>query len=163
NRGDFHEALNLAACWQLPIIYICQHNGWAISQPATDYLRVSVAARAAGYGIPGECVDGNDVEAVRTCVQHAVARAPRGGRPTLIEARTWRWRGHWAADDQAYRATDWTADVEDPLDLYAYRLQQRGVATLDELETLHADVSDEVAHAMERAAALPDAGAAELG
>ncbi len=163
NRGDFHEALNLAACWQLPIVYICQHNGWAISQPAPQYLRVSVAARAAGYGMPGESVDGNDVEAVRTCVQHAVDRARSGGGPTLVEARTWRWRGHWAGDDQAYRATDWTADVEDPLDLYAYRLLRRGVASMDDLQRVHADVRVEVAQAMERARAADDAGAAEVG
>ena len=163
NRGDFHEALNLAACWQLPIVYICQHNGWAISQPAPDYLRVSVALRAAGYGMPGESVDGNDVEAIRTCVQRAVARARCGGGPTLIEARTWRWRGHWAGDDQAYRATRWPTDVEDPLDLYADRLLRRGVVSLDDLQRVHADVAVEVAQAMERALAADDAGAAEVG
>src|SRR5438067_8193468 len=72
NRGDVHEALNLAACWRLPIVYVCQNNGWAISQAASEYLPTSVAARAAGYGIPGVCVDGNDAEAVRATVQQAI-------------------------------------------------------------------------------------------
>lgn len=163
NRGDVHEALNLAACWRLPIVYVCQHNGWAISQPAHDYLRVSVAERAAGYGIPGECVDGNDVEAVRLCVQRAVDRARAGEGPTLIEARTWRWRGHWAGDDQAYRVGDWPADVEDPLDLFAYRLLQRGSASAEDLQRVHADVTADVAQALERAQAAADAGIDELG
>ncbi|HEY8744557.1 MAG TPA: thiamine pyrophosphate-dependent enzyme, partial [Chloroflexota bacterium] len=63
NRGDFHECLNLAACWRLPIVYVCQNNGWAISQPARAYLPAPIVARAAGYGIPGEAVDGTDVAA----------------------------------------------------------------------------------------------------
>jgi acetoin:2,6-dichlorophenolindophenol oxidoreductase subunit alpha len=165
NRGDVHEALNLAACWQLPIVYVCQNNGWAISQQANDYLRASVAARATGYGMPGECVDGNDVEAVRSTVQSGVARARAGGGPTLIEARTWRWRGHWAGDDQAYRAGDGASDVdvEDPLDLFAYRLQERGAATFEKLQRIHAEVLADVSQAMDRARAAPDAGADELG
>lgn len=163
NRGDVHEALNLAACWQLPIVYVCQHNGWAISQPARTYLRAPVAARAAGYGIPGQCVDGNDVEAVRTTVGHAIARARRGEGPSLIEARTWRWGGHWAGDAQTYRAEPTPAWVEDPLDLFAYRLLERGTANLDDLQRVHAEVAAEVEAALERARAAPDAGAAELG
>ena len=103
NRGDVHEALNLAACWRLPIVYVCQNNGWAISQADSSYLAGSIAARAAGYGMPGALVDGNDVEAVRASVGQAIARARAGDGPSLIEARTWRWRGHWAGDAQAYR------------------------------------------------------------
>ncbi len=163
NRGDVHEALNLAACWRLPIVYVCQHNGWAISQPATDYLPASVVARAAGYGIPGVCVDGNDVEAVRADVQQAVGRARAGDGPSLIEARTWRWRGHWAGDEQAYRINADAEDVEDPLDLFAYRLLERGSARAEDLLRVHADVAAEVAEAMARARAAPDAGASELG
>src|SRR5262245_63161446 len=69
NRGDFHESVNLAAIWRLPIVYVCQNNGWAISQRASSYLPASVAARAAGYGIPGRTVDGQDVEGVRATVE----------------------------------------------------------------------------------------------
>src|SRR5918911_2848788 len=68
NRGDVHEALNLAACWRLPIVYVCQNNGWAISQPESTYLPAPIVARAAGYGIPGASVDGNDLDAVPEAV-----------------------------------------------------------------------------------------------
>ncbi|MDQ3810055.1 MAG: thiamine pyrophosphate-dependent dehydrogenase E1 component subunit alpha [Chloroflexota bacterium] len=163
NRGDFLEALNLAACWRLPIVYVCQHNGWAISQSAATYLAGSVAARAAGLGMPGECVDGNDVEAVRATVARAVQRARAGGGPSLIEARTWRWRGHWAGDTQAYREGAPPQAVEDPLDLLAYRLLERGEVGLPGLLAIHRQVGEEVEAAIARARAAPDAGAAELG
>ncbi len=165
NRGDAHEALNLAACWRLPIVYVCQNNGWAISQPANSYLAGSVAARAAGYGIPGARVDGNDLDAVRSVVSDAVDRARAGLGPSLIEARTWRWRGHWAGDDQTlYRhSSAEPQDVEDPLDLYAYRLLDLHLVDAGELEQLHAEVEADVHAALERAAAAADAGAAQLG
>jgi acetoin:2,6-dichlorophenolindophenol oxidoreductase subunit alpha len=163
NRGDVHEALNLAACWHLPIVYVCQNNGWAISQRVSTYLAGSVSERAHGYRIPGACVDGNDIESVREAVTIAVARARAGLGPSLIEARTWRWRGHWAGDDQTYRAAWPDPDVEDPLDLYGYRLLSSGAATLADLEQIHAEVGAEVAAAMARANAAPDAGASEVG
>lgn len=164
NRGDVHEAINLAACWRLPIVYVCQNNGWAISQVVAGYLAGSIAERAAGYGIPGGCVDGNDVDAVRAAVGEAVGRARAGGGPSLIEARTWRWRGHWAGDDQAYRPSAIEPPgVEDPLDLYAHRLLERGIADLAQLLAIHADVQQEVSAAMARAMAAPDAGLSELG
>jgi TPP-dependent pyruvate/acetoin dehydrogenase alpha subunit len=165
NRGDVHEALNLAACWRLPIVYVCQNNGWAISQPASTYVAGgSIAARAAGYGVPGECVDGNDVLAVRAAVQRCLARARAGDGPSLIEARTWRWRGHWAGDDQSYRSLKADPpDVEDPLDHFAHRLLSSGSASLAQLRDIHASVEAEVADAMRRARESPDAGSAELG
>lgn len=165
NRGDVHEALNLAASWRLPIVYVCQNNGWAISQQVDDFLPGGVAARAAGYGIPGECVDGNDVEAVRASVGRAVARAREGGGPSLIEARTWRWRGHWAGDDQAYRGGDPMNDpaYEDPLDLYAYRLLESDRLALADLQRVHEDVRGEVAAALEYVESQPDIGIDELG
>jgi len=162
NRGDLHEALNLAACWRLPIVYVCQHNGWAISQAAETYLLSSVADRAAGYGMPGLTVDGNDVEAVRVALRAAVARARDGEGPTLIEARTWRWKGHWAGDPQAYRHGPEPAHLEDPLDLFAYRLLERGTP-LAALQQVDDEVADEVRVALDRARAEPAAGAAELG
>ena len=163
NRGDLHEALNLAACWRLPIVYVCENNGWAISQPAGDSVAGNIYERAIGYGIPGLCVDGNDLDAVRQVVAGAVARARTGGGPSLVEARTWRWRGHWAGDDQAYRAQAEPEDVEDPLDLYAYRLLDNGVAADADLLRIHAEVEADVRVAMQRAASQSDAGAEELG
>ncbi|GAC1319254.1 MAG: thiamine pyrophosphate-dependent dehydrogenase E1 component subunit alpha [Chloroflexota bacterium] len=163
NRGDVHEALNLAACWRLPIVYVCQNNGWAIPQQVADFLPGGVAARAAGYGIPGECVDGNNVEEVRATVSRAIARARRGEGPSLIEARTCRWRGHWAGDEQAYRGPGPTDDAEDPLDLYAYRLLESDSVSLDDLQRVHEEVRAEVAAALEHAKSQPDIGADELG
>ena len=163
NGGDVHEAMNLAAAWRLPIVYVCQNNGWAISQPLATYVAGSIASRAAGYGMPGVCVDGNDVDAVREAVAAAVARARNGEGPSLIEARTWRWRGHWAGDAQEYRAAEGEpADVEDPLDLSAYRLLSGGTS-LAELERIHTEVEAEVRSAMSRAMAAPDPSAADLG
>jgi len=163
NRGDVHEALNLAAIWRLPIVYVCQNNGWAISQPVSSFLAGSIADRAAGYGMPGDSVDGNDVSAVRASVTQALARARAGQGPSLIEARTWRWRGHWAGDDQAYRPAGFPSGLEDPLDLHAYRLLSGATASLTQLQSMHAEVEAEVAAAMQRAAAEPDASEADLG
>src|SRR5438128_1899142 len=125
NRGDFHENLNLAANWRLPIVYVCQNNGWAISQRATTYLAAPVAARAAGYGMPGKAIDGDDVEAVQATVREAIARARHGDGPTLIEALTSRRRGHWAGQQLTDRDAD-PAPRPDPLDLLAARLIARG-------------------------------------
>ena len=163
NRGDFHENANLAACWKLPIVYVCQNNGWAISHAAETYLPAPIVDRAAGYGIPGVAVDGNDVDAVRAAVGDAIARARRGAGPTLIEARTWRAGGHWAADQAAYRDGLSPADARDPIDLFGARLVERGESTPDELERVRADVEEAVAAAVARALAEPDAGPAELG
>jgi TPP-dependent pyruvate/acetoin dehydrogenase alpha subunit len=163
NRGDVHEAVNLAACWRLPIIFVCQHNGWAISQPAGGYLRTSVADRAAGYGIPGASIDGNDLDAVRGSVTEAVARARRGQGPTLIEARTWRARGHWAADPQDYRSARLEQAVMDPLELQAARLIERGSMSGADIEHIASSARTLVTATLERVSAWSDVGANELG
>jgi acetoin:2,6-dichlorophenolindophenol oxidoreductase subunit alpha len=163
NRGDFHENLNLAASWRLPIVYVCQHNGWAISQAAKDYLPAPVASRAAGYGIPGFTVDGNDLDAVRQTVSEAIARARQGQGPTLIEARTWRAQGHWAGDTQDYRTLDAETALTDPLVRYGDRLVQRGEATAADLEKLREAARVMIASTLEAVRARPDAGEAELG
>ena len=163
NRGDFHENLNLAASWRLPIVYVCQHNGWAISQPATDYLPAPVANRAAGYAMPGLGVDGNDLEAVRRTTTEAIARARAGKGPSLIEARTWRAKGHWAADPQDYRAIHPDTPMADPLVRYGDRLVQRGEASRTDLDRLRDAARAAVASTLEAVRALPDTGEAELG
>lgn len=161
NRGDFHENINLAACWKLPIVYVCQNNGWAISETSHSYLAAPVAARAAGYGIPGMTIDGNDVEQVRATVTEAVTRARSGEGPSLIEARTWRRRGHWAGDRATYRQE--TINVPDPLELFARRLIERNEATPGDIERIHEEVTAEVKEAIERAQEAPDDSASELG
>jgi TPP-dependent pyruvate/acetoin dehydrogenase alpha subunit len=163
NRGDFHENVNLAACWSLPIVYLCQHNGWAISEPAEIYLPAPIVDRAAGYGIPGVVVDGNDVEAVQAATQSAVERARRGDGPTLIEARTWRQRGHWGGDAATYRRGAAPPGVRDPLEIQAERVMSRREADAETLARIREEAEAEVAEAVARAKALPEAGLSELG
>src|SRR5438445_357981 len=107
NRGPFHEGVNLAALWKLPVIFVCENNRWAsTSAHALSTAGGSIAARAAGYGIPGESIDGNDVLAVWDAVTQAAARGRRGDGPSLVEAHTIRWVGHFEGDPQAYRSQD---------------------------------------------------------
>ncbi|MBI2941150.1 MAG: thiamine pyrophosphate-dependent dehydrogenase E1 component subunit alpha [Chloroflexi bacterium] len=166
NRGDFHEALNMAALWKLPIVYVCQNNRYAISLESRKYLPVAtVADRAAGYGIPGATVDGNDILAVHDAVQAAVARARRGEGPSLIDAQTYRLRGHWAEDAADYRpeaeAASWRE--RDPLPRFERRLVEIGAAAADNLVRLREQVAAEVDAALDRARQAPDAGPADLG
>ena len=163
NRGDFHENINLAAIWRLPIVYVCQNNGWAISQRADSYLPAPVAARAAGYGIPARTVDGQDVEAVRAVVAEAIDRARRGKGPTLIDALTYRRRGHWAGHIVSDADGAGVVERPDPIDVLRLRLLERGLATDAEIDQVHERAADEVAAAVERAKAAADVGDIELG
>ncbi|HLH74610.1 MAG TPA: thiamine pyrophosphate-dependent dehydrogenase E1 component subunit alpha [Chloroflexota bacterium] len=165
NRGDFHEAVNLAAVWKLPIVYVCQNNQWAISQPLPTYLPGPVIVeRAAGYGIPGLAADGNDPVALNDLVQAAVARARAGEGPSLIEARTYRLAGHWAEDTASYRSSEELSvwKQRDPLALARARLRRSGQseAELTAIEDREKRVVDE---AFRRVRELPDVGEAELG
>ncbi|MBI4012903.1 MAG: thiamine pyrophosphate-dependent dehydrogenase E1 component subunit alpha [Candidatus Rokubacteria bacterium] len=129
NRGPFHEAVNLAAIWRLPVVFLCENNGWASTTPFADSTAGgSVAARAAGYGIPGATVDGNDALAVHDAVAAAAVRARAGGGPTLLEARTVRWQGHFEGDPQGYRAKAEVAEGRraDPVLRLADRLRAAG-------------------------------------
>ena len=104
NAGPFHESINIAAAWKLPMLYVCENNLYAASTAATLSLaHKDVAARAAGYGIPGVIVDGNDVLAVHEAAEAAVGRARAGEGPTLIECKTYRWRGHTERPGQVDR------------------------------------------------------------
>jgi len=163
NRGDFHENINLAAIWRLPIVYVCQNNGWAISQRADSYLPAPVAARAAGYGIPARTVDGQDVEAVRAVVAEAIDRARRGKGPTLIDALTYRRRGHWAGHIVSDADGAGVVERPDPIDVLRLRLLERGLATDAEIDQVHERAADEVAAAVERANTAADVSDVELG
>lgn len=164
NRGDFHENLNLAAVLKLPIVYVCQNNYWAISQHANSYLAAPIVDRAAAYGMPGKCVDGNDVEAVETAVAEAVMRARQGHGPSLIEARTWRKRGHWAGDKASYRGSPSAEEChEDPLELHASRLVERGDASQGELEEVRQRCAEAVSAAVAYAKKQPVGGPDDLG
>lgn len=130
NRGPFHESMNLAAVWRLPVVFLCENNLWA-STTAFNASTAggSIAARSAGYGIPGAVVDGNDVLAVLDVVTQAVGRARSGEGPSLIEARTVRWQGHYEGDSQAYRDKKEIAEgkAADPIDRLTGTLRGEGV------------------------------------
>jgi TPP-dependent pyruvate/acetoin dehydrogenase alpha subunit len=154
NRGPFHEGINLAALWKLPVIFVCENNRWASSTAyALSTAGGTIVARAAGYGIPGESLDGNDVLAVYDAVARAVARARHGGGPSLIEAHTIRWVGHFEGDAQAYRSRDEVAEGRrrDPIArLEAVLLERRLLDTAHAariLESVAAEIEDAVVHA----------------
>jgi pyruvate dehydrogenase E1 component alpha subunit len=154
NQGVWHESVNLAAAWDLPVIFLCENNQWAISMPYEQAVgNPSVADRAVGYGIPGVTVDGFNVVAVHDAVAVAAERARAGAGPTLIEARFYRYIGHFVADDEAYRDAECSERWQrfDPIDRLGEFLLASGIADrawLDEAgETALARVEDAVAFA----------------
>jgi len=107
NEGAFHESLNMASIWNLPVIYLCENNQYAMSMAFEKAFKVEqISDRASAYGIPGVTIDGNDVLAVYQAVQEAAERARSGHGPTLIEAVTYRYKGHSKSDRQLYRTRD---------------------------------------------------------
>jgi pyruvate dehydrogenase E1 component alpha subunit len=142
-RGTFHEAALQASVWKLPLVWICENNGWAISAPIHEQSPTAdIAARAAGYGVPGVVVDGQDALAVYDAVEAAVGRARAGEGPTLIEAKTLRIRGHYEGDRQTYRddGADGIEIPRDPIGLLrehvaadvADRLDEQAQRTVDQ-------------------------------
>ena len=160
NRGPFHEGVNLAALWRLPVVFVCENNGWASSTAhALSTAGGSIAARAAGYGIPGVSVDGNDVLAVHAALAAAVERARSGEGPALVEAHTIRWVGHFEGDAQAYRSRDEVAEGRrrDPIARLERVLIERGLLDAVEAERVRAGVGAEIEDAIAYAesSALP--------
>jgi pyruvate dehydrogenase E1 component alpha subunit len=128
NQGAFHESLNLAALWRLPVVFVVEDNEWAISVPREASTAIqSNADRAAAYGIPGQRVEDNDVDAVYTAAGDAVARARAGDGPTLLEVHTVRMWGHFEGDAQGYRPDLAGVPERDPIPAYAHRLVDAGV------------------------------------
>lgn len=155
NIGAFHESLNLAAVWKLPVIFVCQNNRFAEHTRYENCTSVErVATRASSYGIPGVTVDGNDPFAMYAAAHEAIARARDGEGPTLIEALTFRFYGHVFGDDDHYMTKEEKADAlaKDPLVLYRARLIETGVASeeqLAEMETvIAAQIDDAVQFAL---------------
>jgi 2-oxoisovalerate dehydrogenase E1 component len=132
SEGDFHEALNLAAVWKLPVVFVVENNHWGLSTPAHEqYACLHLADRGLGYGMPGYVVDGNDLLAVVRAVRRAAARARRGEGPTLLEFKTFRMRGHEEASGTDYVPKDELAEwaKKDPVRRYEAFLLQQGLFT----------------------------------
>ena len=161
NRGPFHESINWAAVYGLPVIFLCEHNQYASTTNARQLTAVEdIADRAAAYNIPSVVVDGNDVEAVYAATYTAVERARSGGGPSLVECKTYRLRGHYIGDPTNYRDREelerWRA--RDPVMLLERRLLQEDPSTVGELKRRRAaiDAELEAAVAFARSSPLPE-------
>ncbi|MET0986704.1 MAG: thiamine pyrophosphate-dependent dehydrogenase E1 component subunit alpha [Steroidobacteraceae bacterium] len=153
SEGTFHESLNIASIWKLPVIYFCENNGYAISTPAHETISVQdIAVRAAGYGMPGHVVDGQDVLAVYAVTHDAVERARAGQGPTLIEAKTYRFQEHAAGlKIGEYRREEeiqrWQA--RDPIQLFRRELVEKHVLSAEHLDAIDREVAAEINQAVE--------------
>jgi 2-oxoisovalerate dehydrogenase E1 component len=162
-QGAFHEALNLAAVWRLPVVFFCENNGYAEFSPASSQHAASLELRAGGYGIPFHSVDGNDVAATAAAMERVVQAARSGGGPAVLEAATYRWHGHYEGDPERYRTPDevqaWKA--HDPLLAHERRLREAGVED-DEIKALEASIAEELDGAVESARRLSSPAVATL-
>jgi len=157
NEGTFHEGLNLASVWNLPTIFVCENNGYGESTPQRQHQKIKdIATRAVAYDIPAMTVNGDDVGAVYLAAQEAVRRGRSGGGPTLIEAKTHRWRGHHEADFQHYRPKEELQALSShcPIEYWRQILLQRGLPK-ETLEMLDAEVEQELKEAIEFAEKSP--------
>ncbi|MCD6520613.1 MAG: dehydrogenase E1 component subunit alpha/beta [Anaerolineae bacterium] len=165
NTGNFHESLNAASAWKLPVVYVVENNLYGMSVPFEKVSALpDIAARAAAYGMPGVVVDGMDPIAVYEAVSAALDRARRGEGPTLIECKTYRWYGHSRSDPRKYRTREeeqaWRA--RDPLKTFPQRLLEAGIATKEELEAIEKLAEEKVRKATEFALNSPMPDPAEL-
>jgi pyruvate dehydrogenase E1 component alpha subunit len=165
NEGAFHEAVNLAAIWSLPVVFVCENNKYGMSFSTEKSMAVeTIAERSAGYGLPGVTVDGNDVEAVHEAVSTAVDRARVGEGPTLVEALTYRWKGHSKSDKNLYRTREEISGWrdKDPIGRFEALVVDRGVLTAADVEEIRAAATNDVRDAARRANAAPDANPDDL-
>ena len=159
NEGTFHESLNMASVWKLPIIFVCENNGYGISVPTWQSTSVeNISDRAHGYNMPGETVDGNDVEAIDAAIERAIKRARAGEGPSLIECKTYRWLGHWTGDPQTYRTREEVEEwkKKDPMKRWREKLIAEGMYTEAELDAMLKAADDETAAATEFALNSPN-------
>jgi pyruvate dehydrogenase E1 component alpha subunit len=160
NTGAFHEAMNMAAVWNLPSIFVCENNAYAESTPQTYHQKIEdVAVRAVAYGMPSALVDGNDAGAVYQAAREAVARARAGDGPTLIEAKTYRVRGHYEGDPEIYRTKEEVETWKEkcPIERWRKTLLDRGVPA-ETIEEIDARIDQELKEAVAFAekSPLPD-------
>jgi len=165
NEGAFHEALNLASVWNLPVVFVCENNKYGMSFSTAKSMKVEkISERAASYAMPGVTVDGNDVDAVFEAAKVAVDRVRSGGGPTLIECVTYRHKGHSKSDKNLYRTKEeiefWK--TKDPVGIFETRLIEKGILTKDQVDQITEAVRNEIRNAIQEASAAPDSDPAEL-
>ncbi|TDY64942.1 pyruvate dehydrogenase E1 component alpha subunit [Aminivibrio pyruvatiphilus] len=165
NRGTFHEAMNMASSFKLPVVFVCENNMYGISNYQKHHMNISdIADRAGAYGVPGVSVDGNDVIAVYEAASEAVARARRGDGPSIVECKTWRQRGHFEGDPAKYKDPEeqkaWLA--KDPIPRIEAKLIELGMATQADLDRMRAKVNEEIEAAVKFAEDSPEPGDDEL-
>jgi len=158
NQGTFHEGLNMASVWKLPVVFICENNGYGISCSQARHQAISdVADRSHAYDIPGVVVDGNDVMAVYEAVGEAVKRARAGQGPSLVECKTYRWHGHFEGDPTIYRTDEelqrWIK--KDPIPRFEKVLKDMGAADDAKLEAIKKDIAAQVEAAVKFAEESP--------
>ena len=165
NQGTFHEAINMASAWHLPAIFLCENNQYGVSVCIDRVCNVTnIADRASAYTIPGKVVDGNDVVAVYEAVKEAAERARKGDGPTLIEAKTYRHRGHYEGDPQMYKTPEemerWKA--LDPILRLRSDILKARLAKASELDKIDADIQADIEKAVEFAKNAPYPDASEV-
>lgn len=159
NQGSFHESLNMAAIWDLPIVYVCENNQYGMSMSVRKAFNIeNISQRAAGYGMRGVTVDGNDVLEVYDAATEAVKRARAGEGPTLLECKTYRWKGHSKSDQERYRTKE---EIEawkekDPIKRFRETLISEGVISEEEAKQIEEEASQTIAEALEYAMASPE-------
>jgi pyruvate dehydrogenase E1 component alpha subunit len=170
NRGTFHEAINMASIWNLPVVFVCENNLYGISMPQyrSEGRRgqniKDVSDRAVSYGISGVTVDGNDVMAVNEAVTEAVKKARQGGGPSLIECKTYRWRGHFEGDPTVYRSDEeleqWKK--KDPIPRFVKILKDQEIIDDQDYESLRSEVKETINEALQFAQDSPEPDISEV-
>lgn len=158
NQGTFHESLNLASVWKLPVIFVCENNLYGISMHQSNHQAIQdVADRAVAYNMPGVVVDGNDVLAVYEAVSEAVDRARSGQGPTLVECKTYRHRGHFEGDPATYKPSEEMAEwmAKDPIPRFRSFMLDNQVLDEEELAVIDKEVDREIQEAIEFADTSP--------
>lgn len=156
NRGIFHEALNMAAIWTLPVVYLCENNQYGMSMPVKKAFPIKdIATRAAAYNMPGIVVDGNDVLAVYEATLEAVERARGGGGPSLIEGKTYRWKGHSKSDQERYRTKEEVEAWKERCPIRRFQARLINEKVIDEAEASR--MAEEARRLIEEAVAFAEA------
>jgi pyruvate dehydrogenase E1 component alpha subunit len=158
NEGSFHESLNMASIWKLPVVFFIENNQYGMSGPIKDMINIKdISTRAVAYGMPGVTIDGNNILEVINTTAEAVERARKGEGPTLIEAKTYRWKGHSKSDAKKYRTReeedDWRTN-RDPIAIAKAMFIKAGVMTEADAEAL----TNDAVKAIDEAVAFAEAG-----